>query len=172
MKKYMVKAPVIPFWKKPIPAYWLMIMFIIASGITFLALESYSPPPKVSAPLAEAENVTDESCLSEVRYVRMQDYSYARPLLFSNVEVEDQSLAGLKFVVSNYIDSAKKAGHIQSASVYFKKLDSPSWFAVNANEQYITASLFKVPVMISMLIQADKQPGYLDRKVVYGAPEG
>src|SRR4026207_367781 len=122
MKKYMVKSPKVPFWKKQIPAYWLMIIFMIATSITYLALEAHSPAPDA---LAEKDNVSSESCLSEIKYVRMSGYSFARPMLFANVEVEDQSLAGLKSAVSDYIDSARKAGRLQSASVFFKKLDSP-----------------------------------------------
>ena len=170
MKKYKAKSPAIPFWKKEIPAYWLMIIFMTAMGITYLALDAHSTS-QVST-TAVKENTNSGIRLSSVKYVRETGYSFARPLLFANTEVEDQSLSGLKSMLSNYIDSAKKAGNIQSASVYFKKLDSPSWFGINASEQYSTASLFKVPVMIAMLMQADKQRGYLDRKVIYAAPEG
>src|SRR6185295_4107614 len=115
MKKNRVKTPTVPFWKKKIPAYWLMIISLIATGITYLALEAHSPAPATPSASAEKDSVSPESCLSGVKYVRMSGYSFARPLLFSNVEEEDQSLAGLKSVVSNYIDTAKKGGRIQSA---------------------------------------------------------
>ena len=113
----------------------------------------------------------DANCISSIRYVQKRGYRFAHPLLYVKSDMEDESLGELKSTVADYIDKEKKEGHLQSASVYFRKLDSPSWFDINPSEEFTCASLFKVPVMIAMLAQEDKQPGYLDRKVLYLLPE-
>jgi beta-lactamase class A len=102
----------------------------------------------------------------------MSGFSYARPLLLANAETEDQALSGIKNSVSNYIEKQKKQGRLQSASVYFKKLDTPSWFCINPAEEYVCASLFKVVVMMGLLMEEDKQPGFLDHKYEYRSLAG
>ncbi|MBK5286195.1 MAG: serine hydrolase [Bacteroidia bacterium] len=150
--------------KKQIPAYWIALIFLMASSIILFI---FNINHKQTAPGAQ-----DEVRLSDIHYIRLGGFQYARPLLLTNLQEEDASYSNLKTSLTKYIESQKQLGNLQSASVYFKKLDSPSWFGINTNEEYATASLFKVPVMIALLMEADKDPEFLNRKLQYVSTAG
>jgi len=55
----------------------------------------------------------------------------------------------------------------EKTSVYFRELNDGLWFSIGDVEQYIPASLRKVPLMMAVLKQGEKEPGLLDRKVKF-----
>jgi beta-lactamase class A len=59
----------------------------------------------------------------------------------------------------------------EKTSVYFRELNDGLWFSIGDVEQYIPASLRKVPLMIAVLKQAEKETGLLDRKVTFAQPD-
>ena len=54
-----------------------------------------------------------------------------------------------------------------NASVYLRRMDKPSFISINPWWRIYSASLFKVPVMIAILMQADHDPSFLDKGVFY-----
>jgi hypothetical protein len=149
-----------------IPAYWLAGIFIISTSATPGGSDGNKKPGA-----AIAQHPQQESCIPVTHNIRLKGYQYARPLILGNSETEDDSYSYIKNKLNVFIEKEKQAGHLEIASVYFKKLDSPSWFAINKNEEFVCASLFKVPVMIAVLMEEDKHPGYLDQEIQYVAPE-
>jgi len=164
MKDSIENTQLTSFLKKKVPAYWIVIILLLGSSITILIYGINNK--EVQAVLQ------DEVRLSDIHYVRLDGYQYARPLMLTNVQDEDNSYSALKTSLMKYIEYQKQLGNLQSASVYFKKLGSPSWFGINTQEEYVTASLFKVPVMIALLMEADEDPQFLNRKVEYISTAG
>jgi beta-lactamase class A len=66
-----------------------------------------------------------------------------------------------------WIEEQKEEGVIENASVYFRDLQSGSWFGINEREHYSPASLLKVPIMVALLKEAEEQPDILDTEIVY-----
>lgn len=69
--------------------------------------------------------------------------------------------------LQSWIEAQKKGGTISNASVYFRDLQTGSWFGIAEREQYSPASLLKVPIMVALLKEAEEQPDILDTEITY-----
>ncbi len=69
--------------------------------------------------------------------------------------------------IKKYIEESIKNKVIFSCSVYFRKLDNGHWIGVNEKETYAPASLLKVPFMMAALRQAEQDPTFLSKKILY-----
>jgi beta-lactamase class A len=58
----------------------------------------------------------------------------------------------------------KKASHV---SVYFRRLLEGAWFGINETEKFTPASLLKVPNMIALLKEAETDPTFLKKQLIY-----
>ena len=74
---------------------------------------------------------------------------------------------GLQANIQSFIDAEESSGHIATASIYFRDMYAGPWFGVNEHNTFIPASLFKVPLMIAVLKQAQDSPNLLSQKVEY-----
>jgi beta-lactamase class A len=54
---------------------------------------------------------------------------------------------------------------VESASVYFRELNDGIWFSIGETERFTPASLRKVPMMIAVLKQAERDPSLAGRKI-------
>lgn len=98
--------------------------------------------------------------------IRLQDAAtpLIRPLLAYNTP-ETLGTSPLKETLKNIITSYQKDSKINTVSVYFRDLNTGKWFGINQDETYIPASLFKVPLMISFLKDAENNPAILSKTV-------
>lgn len=64
--------------------------------------------------------------------------------------------------LENFIDENKKNNLAQNISVYFRDLISGQWTGVNEDEEYIPASLVKVPLMMAYYKYAETNPEILN----------
>lgn len=69
-----------------------------------------------------------------------------------------KSYEAFKTDLEQWIEARKKAGAIDEATVYFRDLENGPWFGIRESEQFLPASLFKVPVMIAVLKAVEKKP--------------
>ena len=107
--------------------------------------------------------------------LRLGGYQFIDPLLVCNISnpsaiLEDHSLTR---DVQSIIDTHKSAGDISKASVYYTDLTSGSWATVYGNETFFPSSLGKIPIMIAYYLEAESDPGILDKKITYpaGSPD-
>lgn len=77
--------------------------------------------------------------------------------------LSDPEIASFKENVEKFLNT-RGEGRI---SVYFRELNDGQWFDIGDTEQFIPASLRKVPLMIAILKQAEKENGLLDREVKF-----
>ena len=95
---------------------------------------------------------------------------YVNPLLACDVAddvLSDPELAPFKRQIELYLSTKLDKRFATRVSVYFRELNDGYWFSIGETERFIPASLRKVPLMIALLKQAEKDTGLLDRRVKY-----
>lgn len=73
----------------------------------------------------------------------------------------------LRAKIVQKIADLQKGGKIQYVSVHFRDMDHGFRFGVQEFDQFFPASLLKVPLMISILHVADKDPALLDKQLSF-----
>lgn len=63
-----------------------------------------------------------------------------------------------------------QAGGVDELSVYFRDLHNGPWFGEDVEKQFTPASLFKLPIAISIYCAAESMPELLQEKVTYSTP--
>jgi beta-lactamase class A len=123
-------------------------------GFTLFCLNKTEPNTVVPASSAE-------TCGFEIK--RMSGFKYVRPILWVDEPCESDRLAGLKVKVSELINKHKKAKDISDASVYLRI--GGDWTGVNELVKYNPGSLFRLPVLITILKMNEQNPGFLNTKL-------
>lgn len=76
--------------------------------------------------------------------------------------------AALKNRLNFYIESKKTAGELTNASIYFIDLEDGPVMGLNENENYSSASLLKLPVVMAIYkLAEEKYPGLLEKEVQF-----
>lgn len=75
--------------------------------------------------------------------------------------------AELEEEVQELIDRKKSEGDVDEVSVYFRDMNNGPSFGINTSLHFSTASLLKVPVMISYFKRLEVRPGLFDERIVY-----
>jgi beta-lactamase class A len=104
--------------------------------------------------------------LTEISAIRQSDSTapFIKPLLAYNTP-EIQTATPLNDALKDSVKKAVNAGEITTASIYYRDLNTGRWFGINQDEKYVPASLFKVPLMIAYLKEADTNPNILYREI-------
>lgn len=87
------------------------------------------------------------------------------PLLAYNTP-EMQTVSPLEEALKLIVSTSIKNKQLTTASVYYRDLNTGRWFGINQDQKFVPASLFKVPLMIAYLKDAEKNPNLLSTKVV------
>lgn len=129
-------------------------------------------------PLARARVAASESA-AEVRENRAANvYQFINPLLACNevASISNPVINDLKKETEHFIVAALRNGDISNAAVYFRDLNNGPWFGINEKEEFLPASLLKVPLMMALYRLAEQNSSFLSRRVLYesgssGAPQ-
>ena len=90
------------------------------------------------------------------------------PLLgIDNPQGGDAKLEGIKYSVEEYIRRRQEKGDVSSVAMYIKDLNTGTWAGINEDENFATASLIKVPLLIAYLKMAEDDPGLLGKQIKY-----
>ena len=146
----------IPFYVLPI----ILLLFI--AGIYFFGL--IRPPVEAATIIPATQHA---SCITNMNIVRLKDYRLTKPILLADVNIESEDLEQTKGVVIDMIHKQQQLGNVSSVSVYLRKFSDGSWITINGDEKYAPGSLMKVPILITILKQAETNPSLLDKKVVF-----
>jgi beta-lactamase class A len=158
------------FFGSTVPYYVFLVTAICCLFLGYLAGES--------APFTDAPTntpVTDSAVkksLGTCTYSlpRLKGYNFVKPLLFSEPECESDEHIALKEQINELIKGYQSAGKLKSASVYFRNLEDEGWICINGDEKFEPASLYKVPVLMTVLRISESTPGYLERKLTFSEP--
>ena len=155
---------------------WMAVMLLgmmAAATITWLAMKpamvvkSAESLVKVNNDLAMTH--TDLPC-DDVSIVRDNSPSLTKPFLFADVSCESDALQSLKQDLTAFIDLQKTAGKITRASIYYKELNSLHWISAYGDELYYPGSMMKVPLLMTILKQAQRDKSLLERKIQFQSP--
>ncbi|MDZ4669134.1 MAG: serine hydrolase [bacterium] len=88
---------------------------------------------------------------------------------FEQLGLDYSELNSFRSKIENRIQSEKKIHPDLFVSYYFRDLNNGLWTGINERETFSPASLFKVPLMITLLKRAETDPGVLKLGVTYSA---
>jgi beta-lactamase class A len=157
------------FYKK-IPLIYVIICIIVSCFCTYLIDKKTSNINANSELVAEHTHlVTDSTYASSCNYQlrRLVGYKYIKPLLGVENNCPSEKFTPLIQTVSNEIQTYKKNGVLNSASIYLKDFSSNEWIGINENEKYIPGSLLKIPILIAYLKMNEDHPGLLNKTFFY-----
>ena len=138
-----------------------LLIFSLLVALATFSLTSFCESKKINEQIT-----TTSACKIDVK--RLNGLKYIRPIMFVNEECESDNLAGIKQQIVEIINRYKMNEGVTSASVYIKNYNG--WTSINDNEKYKPGSLFKVPVLITILKMNEKTPGFLNKVVTYSKP--
>ena len=115
-----------------------------------------------------AKNTADTDVHESDKSVQT-NFTFLKPSNIAIIDDEDyhKELVNFKNAVEAYCKSAKNDKSIDQVSFYFRDFTNGQWFGVNEMEKFIPASLTKVPIMIAVFQKAEKDPSYLQKKLVF-----
>jgi beta-lactamase class A len=94
-----------------------------------------------------------------------KEYAFTSPILDCEyVEQGGESLVNRKDI-SDKINSFKEEYDIKHVSVYFRDLNNGPWFGVNEKEEFIPASLLKVPLVIGLYRFSEDKKDILSKQI-------
>jgi beta-lactamase class A len=89
---------------------------------------------------------------------------FIRPLLAYNTP-EVQTTNPFKEALKQSITSHVSNNDATVVSLYYRDLNTGHWFGINQDETFVPASLFKVPLMIAYLKDAERKPNLLSTMI-------
>jgi len=95
-------------------------------------------------------------------------YQFINPLLECEGGrnlIRNEELRPFKRKVESYLKERMRFPGVENASVYFRELNDGIWFSIGETERFTPASMRKVPMMIAVLKQSEREPNVLARKV-------
>ncbi len=143
--------------RKIIPVYLLIAVVFIPIFVVYFAMNL-----KPEVVIAQ-----DKPCdvYNSLTNSRIQNYEFARPLLYYEISMEDVRMAALKHKLEQFLKEKKQGNEVIVASVYIKK--GGGWITLNKNEEYFASDMQNVPLMITYLKQAEENPAILDKKLYF-----
>jgi len=69
--------------------------------------------------------------------------------------------------LKNYMNSEMSAGKLQDAGIYFRDLKEGPVFGINENNAFISASLIKLPTVMTVMRLAEQDSTVLQKQVAY-----
>jgi beta-lactamase class A len=140
-------------------------------GATIFALLDLKYGPRVRVPLA-AEQASAEGLHTPslqpapaCKYIiqRVTGFEFVHPLLAAEPECEAPRFADLRNTITEVVENLKNDSALTSASVYVRSFALGEWLSFNEAEHYDPASMLKVPLLLSALTLAEKDPELMDR---------
>ena len=150
---------------KKIPVIYTLILALILSGLSFIALKKLTNNPASASEQYQSGKYNDQNC--DLSMSRLKGYTYIQPLVAVTKDCESENLVPLKNDITSLIENEKKAGEITTASVFIKQFSTAQWTSVNLEERFLPGSLFKLPILYTILKMSENDPSFLNKKIVY-----
>ncbi len=100
-------------------------------------------------------------------------HSLINPLLECYQDEETEGIKNLnisKVKLEEKVEHLKNKNNLSSISVYVRDLNNGPWIGLNEKDEFIGASLLKVPMLISVMKKFESDPGLIDKKILYQNP--
>ncbi len=155
---------------------WLAVMLlgmIAAACVTWLSMKpAIDAGNKQTTGTQQTDAIVQRNTLpcEEVSIIRDNSPSLTKPFLFADVQCESEALQSLKSELTEIIDARKKEGTISRASVYYKELNTLHWTSAYGEELYYPGSMLKLPLLLTILKQAQRDKSLLESKIQFNTP--
>jgi beta-lactamase class A len=165
-----------PEGKNMSSAKWLAVMLlgmIAAACVTWLSMRpAMEAANKQTNGTQHTEAIVQNNSLpcDDVSITRDNSPSLTKPFLFADVQCESDALQSLKAELTEIIDARKKEGIISRASVYYKELNTLHWTSAYGDELYYPGSMLKIPLLLTILKQAQRDRALLESKIQFNSP--
>ena len=96
--------------------------------------------------------------------------NYINPLLACDVAddvISNPEIIPFKGKIEEFLNTRLDKRWATKVSVYYRELNDGYWFSIGDSEKFIPASMRKVPLMIALLKQAEKETDLLERIVTF-----
>jgi beta-lactamase class A len=95
------------------------------------------------------------------------------PLLACNIGESSgyEELKPLKQKLEKLTSQQKSNGLTERVSVYYRSLNDGHWTGINEDDEFVPASLIKVPLLIAYMKMAESDPKILDQEYTYDAED-
>jgi len=148
--------------KRKVPGYYLPLALV--AGVLMAVSASGFIRPGARRPLSEPLAVkADLACQMQIK--RIPGYKNIRPLLSTEPICEAPRYANLKIGIEQIVEEWKKDGALLDASVYVRDFRNSNWTAVNGDIQYEPGSILKIPLMMTFMRMAEKDPSIMTREL-------
>jgi beta-lactamase class A len=100
---------------------------------------------------------------------RQSGFKLINPILDcqSVVNIDPPKIVKLRDGLDKYIKKTKESGVASHVSIYFRDLNNGPVFGIDQEETYAPASLLKVPILIAVLKEEERNPGFFNKKIKY-----
>jgi len=135
----------------------LLVTFLVGGAAGFFSRDAINGVKKHRHKSAYVERHEGES-------------NYINPLLACDVAedvLSDPEIGNIKKKVEPIVTAAIERRNATNIGVYFRELNDGYWFSIGETEKFVPASLRKVPLMIALLKQAEREDNLLDRLVKF-----
>ena len=149
---------------KKIPSYYMIAVIILTAAITYLTIS------EINNGVSDQSELVNSKSQNAYKIKRLEGFKYVKPLMFVDDTNESEELSSIKQSLTGLIDNYKKNNTVSSVSVYLKSYETNEWTSINPDEKFKPGSLLKIPELIAFLKMNEKNPGLLDREILYDKP--
>jgi len=89
-------------------------------------------------------------------------YRWVNPLLDCEAFGEQREIRSFREALQKLADDLLLGKHASHVSIYYRDLNNGPTFGINEKEEFLPASLLKVPLMVSVYHEAESNPALLD----------
>ena len=151
-------------FNKKVPLSVTLLICVAAMLIIFVQYISGGSGKKIAQSYVQPA----PACNVQMNQLRMNEFEFTHPLLISDVNSESENFKDLKSYLALFIAQKKVSGALADASVYFRKLGTGEYISVNGAQEFMPGSIFKVPILITYLKEAEKNPKLLNKEIFSG----
>lgn len=110
--------------------------------------------------------------IANSKEIRSGNFKYINPLLeCESDEGFEKEKRPSKEKIEEIVSTSIEKGKAEHVSVYFRDLNNGPWFGINEREVFSPASLFKVPIMMTLYSIAEDDEEILKKEVEYKGDE-
>ena len=144
--------------------YHLLIVSILISSATY-----YFTTAEENKKFEQEKAEISKQSACEFSVKRLTDLEFVKPILWVDHQCESEKLLETKVKITDLINRYKANNDINAASVYIR-FNGNDWTEINPDEKYEPGSLFKVPILITMLKMDEDHPGFLKKQLAFNKP--
>jgi len=157
---------------KPLRYTVTIALIIVSCGLTYIINEYIHHHIEKTTNNTLATIEENNSSQSSIYSLNTSGgFKFIKPIYANDPKLESPSLNGLKAKLNSYIEGLKKAHKLINASVYLRYYGHGMQMNINPAETYSPGSMLKVVNLLIYLKLSEKEPGLLDKKIVYKTPE-